>query len=175
MARTLPKEEISARIEAALYSAGRPLSIDELVKASSSSRATTLKVLHDLIQKAKSVFSAIEVKELANRTFVIQLKPSYSPMVKKYAQRPLIPVSALKTLSYITYEQPVTSKRLLQIRGTQVYGHLRILRQMGFIEYENSSKPRSYKTTKKFQAYFGVTDLESLKSALPKYNQHNER
>ncbi|NAL76870.1 SMC-Scp complex subunit ScpB [Nitrososphaera sp. AFS] len=168
MAKALPIEEVSARIEAALYSAGRPLSVDELVKASGSSRSTTLKVLNNLIQKAKSVFSALEVKELADGTFVFQLKPSYSPMIRRYAQRPLIPASSLKTLSYITYEQPVTSKRLLQIRGSQVYSHLRILRRMGFIEYENQ-RPRTYRTTRKFQAYFGLTDIESLKSSLPKY------
>ncbi len=168
MPKNLPIGEISARIEAALYSVGRPLSIDELVKASSSSRSTTLGVLHDLIEKAKSVFTALEFKELADKTFVFQLKPSYSPMIRRYAQRPLIPASSLKTLSYITYEQPVTSKRLLQIRGSQVYIHLRILRRMGFIEYESLSRSRTYRTTRKFQAYFGVADLESLKSLLPK-------
>lgn len=169
MARTLPLEEISARIEAALYSAGRPLSVNELAKAAGSSRSTTLKVIHDLVRKANSAFSAIEVKELADKTFVFQLKPSYSPIIRRYAQRPLIPASCLKTLSYITYEQPITSKRLLQIRGSRVYNHLRILRRMGFIEYENFSRSRTYRTTRKFQAYFGVTDLESLKSALQKH------
>jgi len=169
MTKTLPEDEISARIEAALYSAGRPLSIDELVKASSSSRSTTLRVVHDLVRKAESVFTALEVKELTNKTFVLQLKPSYNPMIRRYAQRPLIPASSLKTLSYITFEQPVTSKRLLQIRGSQVYTHLKILRRMGFIEYENHSRSRTYRTTKKFQAYFGLSDLESLRSVLPKY------
>ena len=169
MTTTLPLEEISARIEAALYSAGRPLSINELVRASSSSKSTTLKVLYELIQKANSAFTAIEVKELADKTFVFQLKPSYSPLSRRYAQHPLLPASCLKTLSYIAYEQPITSKRLLQIRGNRVYTHLRILRRMGFIEYEKLSRSRTYRTTRKFQAYFGVADLESLKRALPKH------
>jgi len=173
LARTLPIEEVSARIEAALYSAGRPLSLDELVKASGCSRSTTLKVLYDLIQKAKSVFSALEVKELADRTFVFQLKPSYSPMIRRYAQRPMIPNSSLKTLSYIIYEQPVTTKRLLEIRGNQVYDHLRILRRVGYIESENHSKPRTYRTTRKFHTDLGLTDIESLKSSLPKHIGQN--
>jgi segregation and condensation protein B len=164
---SLPNEEITARIESALYSAGRPLSIDELVRASgTNSKSNTRTVINELVKKTKSVFAAIEITELADGTFVLQLKPRYTPLIRKFAQRPLIPTSALKTLSYITYEQPVTSKRLVQIRGSQVYAHLRSLKQMGFIELENLGRSKTYRTTKKFRSYFGVTDLESIRNTL---------
>jgi segregation and condensation protein B len=164
---SLPNEEITARIESALYSAGRPLSIDELLRASgTNSKSNTRTVINELVKKTKSVFAAIEITELADGTFVLQLKPRYTPLIRKFAQRPLIPTSALKTLSYITYEQPVTSKRLVQIRGSQVYAHLRTLKQMGFIELENPGRSSTYRTTKKFRSYFGVTDLESIRNTL---------
>lgn len=167
MRDSLPNEEITARIESALYSAGRPLSIDELIRASgTNSKSNTRTVVNELIKKTKSVFAAIEITELADGTFVLQLKPRYTPLIRKFAQRPLIPTSALKTLSYITYEQPVTSKRLVQIRGSQVYAHLRTLKQLGFIEVENLGRSKTYRTTKKFRSYFGVTDLESLRTTL---------
>jgi len=164
---SLPNEEITARIESALYSAGRPLSIDELLRASgTNSKSNTRTVINELVKKTKSVFAAIEITELADGTFVLQLKPRYTLLIRKFAQRPLIPTSALKTLSYITYEQPVTSKRLVQIRGSQVYAHLRSLKQMGFIELENLGRSKTYRTTKKFRSYFGVTDLESIRNTL---------
>ena len=167
MRSSLPVEEITSRIEAALYSAGRPLSIEELVRASgTNSKSNTRKVVNELIKKTKSVFTAIEITELADGTFVFQLKPGYTPLIRKFAQRPLIPTSALKTLSYIAYEQPVSSKRLMQIRGSQVYAHLRTLKQMGFIELEQLGRSKTYRTTKKFRSYFGVTDLESLRNSL---------
>ncbi|HEX2615885.1 MAG TPA: SMC-Scp complex subunit ScpB, partial [Nitrososphaera sp.] len=72
----------------------------------------------------------------------------------------------LKTLSYIAYEQPVTSKRLVQIRGSQVYSHVKELEQMQFIEHENLGRLKVYRTTKRFQDYFGITDLNSMKSKL---------
>ncbi len=118
MRNSLPNEEITARIESALYSAGRPLSIDELLRASgTNSKSNTRTVINELVKKTKSVFAAIEITELADGTFVLQLKPRYTPLIRKFAQRPLIPTSALKTLSYITYEEPVTSKRLVQIKS----------------------------------------------------------
>lgn len=167
MRSSLPAEEITSRIEAALYSAGRPLSIEELVRASgTNSKSNTRKIVNELIKKTQSVFTAIEITELADGTFVLQLKPGYTPLIRKFAQRPLIPTSALKTLSYIAYEQPVSSKRLMQIRGSQVYAHLRTLKQMGFIELEQLGRSKTYRTTKKFRSYFGVTDLESLRNSL---------
>ena len=169
MLNSLPREEISARIEAALYSAGRPLSIDELLKASgTNSKSMTKNIVNELIKKTKCVFAALEITELADGTFVFQLKPGYTPLIRKFAQRPSIPAASLKTLSYIACEQPVTSKRLVQSRGTQVYTHLRTLKQMKLIEFENLGRLKAYRTTKKFRSYFGITDLESLRSMLAK-------
>ena len=163
----LPEAEIAARIEAALYSAGRPLSLDELIKASgTNSKEKTHRIVNDLARKAKSTFRAIEIAQLEDGKYVFQLRPEYTPLVRKFAQHPLLPPGALKTLSYIAYEQPVTSKRLVQIRGSQVYPHIKVLEQMQFVEHENLGRLKVYRTTPKFQNYFGITDLNAVKSKL---------
>jgi segregation and condensation protein B len=165
--RGLPEDEVTARIESALYSAGRPLSVDELVRASgTNSKEKTMKVVNDLVKKTKATFKAIEIAQLEDGTFVFQLKPAYTPLVRRFAQHPLIPAAALKTLSYIAYEQPVTSKRLVQIRGSQVYQHVKELEQMQFVEHENLGRLKVYRITKKFQEYFGISDINSMKSKL---------
>ena len=167
MRQSLPDEEITARIEAALYSAGRPLSLDELVGSSgTNSKEKIRRIVNDLIRKTDSVFKAIEITELEGGTFVFQLKPIYTPLIRRFAQQPIISSSALKTLSYIAYEQPVTSKRLVQIRGSQVYNHLKELQHISFIEHEKLGRLKVYRTTKKFQDYFGVTDINSIKNNL---------
>lgn len=167
MRESFPEEEVAARIEAALYSAGRPLSVDELIKASgTNSKEKTLRIVNDLVKKTKATFKAIEIAQLEDGTFVLQLRPEYTPLVRKFAQHPLIPSAALKTLSYIAYEQPVTSKRLVQIRGSQVYSHVKILEQLQFVEHENLGRLKVYRTTPKFQNYFGITDLNAMKSKL---------
>ncbi len=167
MRESFPEEEIAARIEAALYSAGRPLSVDELIKASgTNSKERTLRVVNDLAKKTKAAFKAIEIALLEDGTYVFQIRPEYSPLVRKFAQHPLIPSAGLKTLSYIAYEQPVTSKRLVQIRGSQVYSHVKLLEQMQFVEHENLGRLKVYRTTPKFQNYFGITDLNAMKNKL---------
>nr|MDQ5877034.1 SMC-Scp complex subunit ScpB [Thermoproteota archaeon] len=96
----------------------------------------------------------------------LQIRPQYTPLVRKFAQHPLLPPGALKTLSYVAYEQPVTSKRLTQIRGSQVYPHIKLLEQLQFIEHENLGRLKVYRTTSKFQNYFGIADLNAVKSKL---------
>jgi segregation and condensation protein B len=160
-------DEISARIEAALYSAGRPLTVDELVKASgTNSRDKSLKIISDLMKKTKTVFKALEIDQLEDGTFVFQVKPQYAPIIRRFANRPIVSGGALKTLSYITYEQPIPSRRLVQIRGSQVYSHLKELERAGFIQYEKVGRLKIFRTSKKFQAYFGIEDIDTLKGKL---------
>lgn len=174
---TLPDDEVTARIEAALYSAGRPLTVDELVRASgTNSKEKTLRIVNDLVKKTKSTFKAIEITPLEDGSYVFQLKPSYTPLIRRFAQHPLVPAAALKTLTYIAYEQPVTSKRLVQIRGSQVYQHVKELEQMQFVEHESLGRLKVYRTTEKFKEYFGITDLNSMKSKLvAETNRQNPR
>jgi segregation and condensation protein B len=165
--QALPEDEIAARIEAALYSAGRPLSLDELIRASgTNSKEKTHRVVNELARKTNSTFRAIEIAQLEDSTYVFQIRPQYTPLVRKFAQHPLLPPGALKTLSYIAYEQPVTSKRLVQIRGSQVYSHIKLLEQLQFIEHENLGRLKVYRTASKFQNYFGIADLNAVKSKL---------
>ena len=100
------ENEATARIESALYSAGRPLSVEDLIRASGTeSRKTTLNLLTKLIQKTKSSFKAIEITNLPDGSYVFQLKPEYSSTIgRKYASRPMLAKATQKTLSYIAYE-----------------------------------------------------------------------
>jgi len=158
----------TARIEAALYSAGRPLKIEELIRASGTeSRNKTYNILNNLMKKSKSVFKAIEIVTLPDGSYVFQLKPEYSSTVKKYASKPVLPKATLKTLSYIAYMQPISSKQLVETRGSGVYSHLKELRQLDFINHQNVGRLKIYTTTEKFQKYFGIQgDVENLKQRL---------
>jgi len=157
-----------ARIEAALYSAGRPLRIEELIRASGTeSRIKTLELLNNIMKKTKSAFKALEVTILPDGSYVFQLKPEYSSTVKRYASKPILPNATLKTLSYIAYMQPISSKQLVETRGSGVYAHLKELRQLDFINHQNVGRLKIYTTTEKFQKYFGIQgDVENLKQRL---------
>ena len=162
------EDQVAARLESALYSAGRPLTVEELIKASGTeSRQKTLAVLDSIIKKMKSAFKAIEIVNLPDGSYVFQIKPEYSSSVRKYASKPLLSRATQKTLSYIALEQPISSKQLLEVRGSGVYTHLKELRQLNFIEHQAVGRLRIYSTTEKFQKYFGIEgDVTALKQKL---------
>ena len=168
MARIENTVEATARIEAALYSAGRPLRIEDIIRASGTeSRTKTLDLLDIIMKKTKTAFKALEITTLPDGTYVMQLKPEYSSTVKRYASKPVLPNATLKTLSYIAYMQPISSKQLVETRGSGVYAHLKELRQLDYITHQNVGRLKIYTTTEKFQKYFGIKgDVEDLKSRL---------
>lgn len=168
MAKIENPDEATARIEAALYSSGRPLRIEDIIRASGTeSRTKTLDLLNNIMKKTKSAFKALEVVILPDGSYVMQLKPEYSSTVKKYASKPVLPNATLKTLSYIAYMQPISSKQLVETRGSGVYAHLKELRQLDFINHQNVGRMKIYTTTEKFQKYFGIQgDVEDLKQRL---------
>ena len=158
----------TGKIESALYSAGRPLSVEDLIRASGTeSRSKTLALLDSIMKKTKNAFKSIEIVILPDGNYVFQLKPEYSSSVRKYASKPILSKATQKTLSYIAFEQPVSSKQLLEIRGSGVYMHLKELRQLNFIENQNIGRMKIYSTTEKFQKYFGISgDVNILKQRL---------
>ena len=163
------ENEATSRIEAALYSAGRPLSIEDLIRASGTeSRVKTLNLLTKLMQKTKSVFRAIEITNLPDGSYVFQLKPEYSSTIgRRYASRPMLARATQKTLSYIAYEQPISTKQLVEVRGTGVYSHLKELAQLDFIEYQTVGRYKIFTTTEKFRKYFGIQgDDDTLRQKL---------
>lgn len=168
MVKVEDEDEATARIEAALYSSGRPLKMEELIRASGTeSRTKTYNILNNIMKKSTSAFKAIEIVILPDESYVFQLKPEYSSTVKKYASKPVLPKATLKTLSYIAYMQPISSKQLVETRGSGVYSHLKELRQLDFINHQNVGRLKIYTTTEKFQKYFGIQgDVENLKQRL---------
>ncbi len=169
MAQQIPEEreedalvslskDAQARIEVALYASGRPLSLDEISKvAKVVSKKRLNDLMRDLARRINSSFAAIELKEIEGPMYSLQLKPSYNAIAKRFATKPLLSVSSLRTLSYIVYLQPVSAHELVQRRGSQAYSHLKELSEIGFLRFERRGRSRVFNTTDTFADYFGLS------------------
>ena len=155
-------------VEAALYVAGRPLDINELCSVlKTRSKNRTKKTVAALIQEYADRKTALEILELKNERFVLQLKSDFTPLVKKFVNRPLLSTGPLKTLSYIAYRQPISQKRVIEVRGHHAYGHVKMLKEMGLIGSERSGRSMLLRTTEYFADYFGLSlDTASMKREL---------
>lgn len=147
-----------ALLEAALYVAGRPLdlrTLSSIVKIRSKKKI--LAFSRALAQKYFDAKGALELVELEDGRFVLQLKPKYALCVKRLSIRPLLSQSTLKTLSYIAYRQPVAQSHLASLRGNHVYKQIKELKRLGLIRYEKLGKTKILRTTDVFADYFNLS------------------
>jgi segregation and condensation protein B len=157
-------------VEAALYVAGRPLDLKTLASiAKTRSRNLTKQLALSLKRDYDSRETSLEILQLEDSRFVMQLKPTYSHRVQRLALRPLLTIGPLKTLSYIAYRQPVSQKQVLNVRGHHVYSHLKQLEELGLISREGKGRAKTIRTTQFFADYFGLSyDLRGMKRQLKK-------
>jgi segregation and condensation protein B len=155
-------------LEAALYVAGRPLDLNEICSVlGTRSKKKAQKLAKTLMEEYSARNTALEVLELKDERYVLQLKADYTPLVKRLVNRPLLSSGPLKTLSYIAYRQPVSQKRVIDVRGQHAYGHVKLLREMGLVAAERSGRSMALKTTDYFADYFGLThDTAMMKKEL---------
>ena len=163
------KKQLRLRLlEAALYVAGRPLTVNELCSVlNTRSKNKTLKYTKMLMAEYAARNTALEILALKDERYVLQLKADFTPLVKKLVNRPLLSSGPLKTLSYIAYRQPVSQKRVIEARGQHAYGHVKLLRDMGLVGAERTGRSMTLRTTDYFADYFGLThDTATMKREL---------
>ena len=155
-------------MEAGLYVAGRPLDLKTLAGiVGTRSKKKVKKLAKMLVEDYKNRKTALEILELEEDRFVMQLKAEYTGQVRKLSTRPLLSVGPLKTLSYIAFRQPILQTQVIDVRGNHSYGHLKQLEEMELIAREGVGKNRMLRTTAFFADFFGLShDLRTMKRQL---------
>jgi segregation and condensation protein B len=163
----LPKE-VLAKVEAALYASGRPITVDEImhVTGTTSERKATA-IAREVARTVNGSMQAVEVVEYPGPRFAMQLKAQYTQTARRFATRPLLSRAALRSLSFIAFFQPISSAELVLRRGSTVYQHLKELEEVGFITGEREGRSKAYRTTTRFAEYFGLSsELTAMKRQL---------
>ena len=163
---------LSQLIEAALFSASRPLTVEELgtldSEATLADVRTALTELKDLLDFGQH---GVELVEMAGG-WQILTRPALAEAIERaqFAVRtPRLTGAALETLAIISYRQPVGRAEIEEIRGVSAGGVLRSLQERGLIEVVGRSealgRPLLYGTTASFLELLGLKDLSDLPRA----------
>lgn len=159
-------------IEAALFAADRPLTVEELtVLDADTSLADVRTALEHLREAYDFGQHAIELVELAGG-FQLLTRPAFAQALERaqFTVRPSkLTAAALETLSIIAYRQPVGRSDIEDIRGVSAAGVLRSLQERGLIEVVGRSealgRPLLYGTSAMFLELLGLKDLTDLPRA----------
>ncbi|MDI6917403.1 MAG: SMC-Scp complex subunit ScpB [Thermoplasmatales archaeon] len=148
-------------VEAALFSAGRPLTINEIKDATGLSENVIADSLEKLITEYNERDTALEVSK-AGEKYVMQVKTGFAKHVVSLAPKE-IPDRLLKTLALIGYHQPVKQVDLMRMLGAKVYEHVHELNEIGLVHAKKDGRTKILTTTKRFPEYFGINTADRKK------------
>ncbi len=167
----MTNEERKAALEAIIYAADEPATIEQLTKALGEEKLAVQASLDDLVATYAAEERGVEIRAVAGG-YKMYTKPQQHDVVRRFIKslRPPLRLSmpALETLAVIAYKQPVTSPEISEIRGVNTSGVISTLLDKHLVttagRKEVIGRPILYKTSKEFLMRFGLSDLEELPS-----------
>ena len=178
---------LKAKLEAIVYAAETPITLDHMVKLVKDSvvaeaaaeipiddvevRSRVRAMLEELSADYAAASHGIEIRQVAGG-YRMSTKPEHHDLVRDFAKslKPPIRLSlpALETLAVIAYKQPVTVPEISEIRGVDSSGVIATLLDRKLITTAGRKavigRPILYKSTKEFLLRFGLKDVSELPS-----------
>jgi segregation and condensation protein B len=153
-------------IEASLYAAGSPLTIEEISTKLELTKKEVESLITDLAYDYLDRPTALVIAQIGER-YQMQLKPEYTEKVSKFAKGGGIAERYLRTLTVIALKQPILKSTIVKIRGTGAYEHIKYLGDNGFIDAVKKGRSHLLTTTDKYADMFGLPkDIRLLKKAM---------
>jgi segregation and condensation protein B len=155
-------------VEAALFSAGKPISVKELQEATNLPKWDIIDALALIMDQYDKLEGALEITKAGDK-YAMQVKAQYARSAAKLAPMEIAP-KLLKTLALIAYHQPIKQSQLLRMIGPRVYDHVPELLEIGLITCKDEGQTKILSITSVFPEYFGIdaTKPEEIKKFLAK-------
>lgn len=156
-------------IEAALFAANRPITIEELQTLEPEAQLADVRTALDELREHYDFDGhAVEVVELAGG-YQILSRRTFAEAIERAqiaVRTPKLTAAGMETLAVIAYRQPVGRADIEEIRGVSAGGVLRSLQERGLIEVvgrsEGLGRPLLYGTTPLFLELLGLRDIGDL-------------
>ncbi|HSZ20794.1 MAG TPA: SMC-Scp complex subunit ScpB [Candidatus Acidoferrum sp.] len=168
---TMNPTELKGALEAIIYAADEPATLDQIANAVGQEKSTVRAALTEMIAAYASEDRGMEIRAVAGG-YKFYTKPQHHEVVRRFIKslRPPLRLTmpALETLAVIAYRQPVTGPEIQEIRGVNVSGVIKTLLEKRLIVTAGRKpvmgRPIMYRSSKEFLIRFGLSDLEELPS-----------
>jgi segregation and condensation protein B len=155
-------------VEAALFSAGKPLSLGDIAKATGMDEAAARKAMRQLLKVYRVRETALEIAKIGPK-YSLQLKSEYVAPTQAIARKEL-PLPVLKIAALVGYYQPMHKKDLVEMVGPKGWEHVLTLEKLGLLLVRRSGHGYAITTSPKYAEYFGLAakTREDIKRILAK-------
>ncbi len=166
----LETEKVKNIIEAALFSADKPLSLDQISALFHLDEQPERAEIKDIINELQEEYSVrgIELK-LVSSGYRFQAQQQYSEWISRLWEEkaPRYTRALLETLALIAYRQPITRAEIEDIRGVGVSTNImRTLQERDWVKIvghrDVPGRPALYATTRGFLDYFNMKSMDDL-------------
>jgi segregation and condensation protein B len=168
----LTDENLKALIEAIIYVAPEPVTLDAVVKSlEGEERERVKEKLRELMEDFERPQHGVQIRQIAGG-YKFSTKPEHHDVLRKFVKslKPPVRLSkpALETLAVIAYRQPVTAPEIDDIRGVDCGGVIHTLLERKLVVTAGRKnvvgRPILYRTSRDFLVHFGLKDLSELPS-----------
>jgi segregation and condensation protein B len=167
----MTQQELQSALEAIIYAADEPATLDKLVEAIGAEKTEVRTALDLLVASYAAEDRGVEIRKVAGG-YKFYTKPQHHEAVRKFIrsiQPPLrLTMPALETLAVIAYKQPATLPEVQEIRGVNCAGVVKTLLEKRLITTAGRKavigRPILYRTSKEFLMRFGLSDIDELPS-----------
>ncbi|MCL6481097.1 MAG: SMC-Scp complex subunit ScpB [Firmicutes bacterium] len=167
----MERAELKAAIEAIIYAADEPATLESIAEACRVEKAEARAVLAELIAATAAEDRGVEIREVAGG-YRLYTKPQHHEVVRRFIKSLQPPVRltmpALETLAVIAYKQPITLPEINEIRGVNCAGVVQTLLEKRLITTAGRKpvlgRPILYRTSREFLIRFGLSGLDDLPS-----------
>ncbi len=150
------ERELLRRVEAALFIAGRFLSLKEIVSLTDINPILLRKLLGDLTDSYSE--SALEIVN-KNDLWKMDVSPDYTHLVNKLATGSTEFTRAQQeTLAIIAYKQPMKQSVLVKIRGNKAYEHIKSFVELGLVVKKRAGHTWDLTLNDSFYDYFSLKE-----------------
>lgn len=167
----MDSKELRAALEAIIYVADEPASVEQMARALGAEKADVRAALDELTAFYQSDERGIEMKKVAGGyrfATKVQHHESLRRFIKSLQPPVRLTMPALETLAVIAYKQPVTLPEINEIRGVNCGGVIQTLLDKRLIATAGRKpvvgRPILYRTSKDFLLRFGLNDVDDLPS-----------
>ncbi len=163
--------ELKQLIEALIFAADHPLSVDKLANVIESAEREDIKKALEELSGDYAEGRGLVLSEVGGG-FQLRTRPEHAPWIKRFFKVGLQRISkqAMEAMAIVAYKQPVTRGELEEIRGVDSGGVLKALLDKRLVKIVGKKdvpgRPVVYGTTKEFLEVFdlkGLMDLPTLK------------
>lgn len=152
--------DLERKVEAALFAAGKPLTLRQVARAVNKTPKTTKKTLDSIIDH----YDHHGIELIHDRDlYELRIKDDHMDDVKHLAPSQDLTRGTLQTLAVIAYRNPIKQSEIIQMRGNKAYEQLVELEKKGFISRKPFGHTNKIEITRKFLDYFGLETPEEVK------------